>query len=153
MKEAMKFQSNAAIVELCFRKYKTSTLIYTSLFGLFIIFRVSYSFHTYHQTLFSIFFTILAIFIFSIVIYAAFRGAVLMNRSIRQIEISDAMVSFETFASTMFLGLVKRESMTVEIPRNLAELRVSEIKYGFDKQLTGDVYHLMYAGDKYLILN
>lgn len=74
-----------------------------------------------------------------------------MNMSIKEIEITDEEIVIKTFAATMFLGLVKREEMSIGDRRDLFEFTQAPGKYGFSKKYTGDIYWLTYAGDNYLI--
>lgn len=74
-----------------------------------------------------------------------------MNSSIKWIEFTEEKINFQTFPSSVYLGLIRRESMDISVPRILAEFRVSNRNYGFSKKYTGDVYILSYAGNEYLI--
>lgn len=74
-----------------------------------------------------------------------------MNTSINRIEVGNEMISIQTFDATVFMGLIKKDPIKIEIPRNLAQFILAKKKFGFPKKYTGDIYLLLYAGDEYLI--
>ncbi len=86
-------------------------------------------------------------------VVAAFRSAKSMNLTVRVIEPENDVINVETLASHMFFGLIKRAPRIVAMPRSLILFEMSDNKYGFDKELTSEIYHLWYEGDKYLIMS
>lgn len=120
--------------------------------GLFMIFRISYNYRTSHNLNFTIFYILLCIFLLAGIFYAIYRGGVIINKSIDLLQLTADTVNFNTFKASLLLGIIKKDSMAVSVPRNLMRFQITGAKrFGFDRKLSGDIYILSYAGDQYLV--
>lgn len=146
----MRSNANKSIAEKCFNQYKSGAVLVVSFYTIVALANIISNYQHQHHLYFTIFFSIIASVLFFMVIYAVYRGAFYMNRSVETIEIGDEMINLRTFPATMFLGLVKKESFSVEIPRKLAEFRPSATRHGMGQKYAGEIFSLFYAGDEYL---
>ena len=76
----------------------------------------------------------------------------MMNSTVDTIEINADYINLQTFRSSILLNLITKQAIIIEnIPRKLVQFNLAQVKYGYDKRYTGEIYLLNYAGNVYLL--
>jgi hypothetical protein len=146
----MTFQANEK-ANAYFNRYKRGGLFSALGLVIFLMIEIIGNYHRQHNISFTIFYIVILLAGYTAFMLSVLRGNVLINRSIRRVEVIDGNIKIETFGSSLF-GLFKKEPITQKIPGNMSEVGiVYKNKVGFNRNYTGDIYSISYASDEYLI--
>ncbi len=145
------FQADNRLASTRFKKYKSKAALYLLLIVPFLCFEVMYNYHKHHSAVYILLFAIFSFGLFGLFIFSIYNGVMQINRILNKIEIDSTQIVFETFDTSMFFNLVKKDSRVVSAERNQIIFSLSSVQYGFDIKYTGDIYLLNYGGNEYLI--
>jgi hypothetical protein len=95
--------------------------------------------------------TMVAVGVFLLYLRVIVGVASMMNRVVKKISIEADAVHFETFDSSVIFHLIRKDAQIVDTFRGNFEFTLAKLDYKFDKDYTGDIYVLDYAGTHYLL--
>jgi hypothetical protein len=148
----MIFESNSQTVYECIKKYKRSAYFYLPLYVIIAAFMVMSSYQNPNDKFFTLFlFVALIILFFRLPFHALNVGVDFINRIIVKIEVDNNQVAFQTSEVSIFSNLIRKEPISIIAKRDLIKITQSQINYPFDKEITKQIYILIYAGDEYLL--
>ena len=147
----MIFKANNLIADQCISKYQRSMNFMTVFLLVFAVLELLTFYNRNKDVALTIIFAIIAAFVFYRFTRAIRIGATLINRLVNSVEIDETNFSFSTFDASLFFSLIKRKSITITSENFFLSEKPSEVKYGFNEELTKDIYILTCNGKEYLI--
>jgi len=147
----MVFQSKHEVAELCFKKFKKNDLYALVFVILFMSLEISIFFHNHDQISAQIIYTLVCTILLFFFLRFIYSGGILINKMVDKIEIMADNICLQTFQSSILFNLIKKRPVTINIPRYQLQLELSNLKYGFKKKYTGNIYLLSYRGNQYLL--
>jgi hypothetical protein len=149
----MIYQSVKPNVDACLRQFKNTAYWTFAVFVAIIPLFVVSNFYAIHSPVFTVIYCLACTYLlYNFFVTGFIRGADTINKMIDNIEITGSQVILQTMGVSMLFNWIRRSPVNISINRSEIRFLESTAKVAFKKDLTGQIFLLIYAGEEYWLV-